>query len=58
MFDFVRNFFHTEITPNYIVTKTTDGKWGIYGPDGEMVKSYTRRGDAYRGADRAGLRVA
>lgn len=58
MFDFVRNFFHTEITPNYIVTKTTDGSWGIYDATGKLFRSYSRRRDAYRGAERAGLTVA
>lgn len=40
----------------YTIQKSPiDGKWNIYDSDGFAIRSYTRRRDAYRGAERSGF---
>ena len=45
--------------PTFGVEKTADGRWAITNyADNEFVKTYSRRRDAVRGAERMGLRIA
>lgn len=43
-----------DYTDYYTIQKTPNGKWTIYDADGHSINSYTRRRDAFRGAERNG----
>jgi hypothetical protein len=56
MFNKIKSFFGLYDRPDYYtIQKTPAGKWGIYDEDGHTINAYTRRRDAYRGAERANL---
>lgn len=42
----------------YTVTELPSGRFGIISDNGEVFKSYSRKTDAVRGAERAGLTLA
>lgn len=54
MFD----FFKRNRQPTFYVTPVATGKWAIYNDtEDQVVATYTRKRDAFRGAERMGLTV-
>lgn len=52
----VRDFIGTDYQDYYTIQKNpTNNKWIIYDADGFPVRTYARRRDAYRGAERSGF---
>lgn len=54
---FLSNFFGNTFTPTYAVEQLPNGRFGIVSATGEIINSYTRKRDAFRGAERAGLNL-
>lgn len=46
-----------DYTDYYTIQRTPTGKWSIYDQDGHSIRTYARRRDAFRGAERSGLTV-
>jgi hypothetical protein len=58
MFDAFKKFLGIDYDqPKYMVVKNPEGKWGIYDEDGFSLRTYSRRRDAIRGAERAGYTI-
>lgn len=57
MFGTLFNRFTTPATPTFTITNR-NGRFAIVDNEGNEVKSYARRADAFRGATRLGLTIA
>jgi hypothetical protein len=57
LFNAFKRFLGYQPEPTYLILKAPNGKWGIYDEDGFALRTYSRRRDAIRGAERAGYNV-
>jgi hypothetical protein len=58
LFDAFKRFMGLDTPePKYIIQKNPQGQWGIYDEDGFALRTYTRRRDAIRGAERGGFNI-
>lgn len=57
MFNLFNRFVSKTFTPTYNVERLANGRFGIVANDGTVFKTYARKNDAFRGAERAGINV-